>query len=72
MNKITRSEDNVRIFIGSDYLDYDHIVLASHADQSLKMLESPSYDEKRILGGFKYVSNIAILHTDEKLMPKKN
>ena len=70
VNKITRSEDNVRIFIGNDYLDYDHIVLASHADQSLKMLENPSYDEKRILGEFKYVPNKAILHTDEKLMPK--
>ena len=70
VNKILRSEDNVRIFIGNEYLDYDHVVLASHADQSLKMLDNPSSDEKRILGEFKYVPNRAILHTDEKLMPK--
>jgi uncharacterized protein len=70
VNKISRSEDNVRIFIGNEYLDYDHVVLASHANQSLKMLENPSFDEKRILSEFKYVSNIAILHTDKKLMPK--
>ena len=70
VNKISRSEDNVRVFIGNEYFDYDYIVLASHADQSLKILENPTSDEKRILSEFKYVANNAILHTDELLMPK--
>ena len=70
VNKILRSEDNVRIFIGNEYIDYDHVVLASHADQSLKVIDNPNSDEIRILGEFKYVANKAILHTDEKLMPK--
>ena len=70
VDKISRSEDNVRITIGTEYLDYDHVVLASHADQSLNMLDNPTSDESRILGKFKYVSNTAILHTDKKLMPK--
>ena len=70
VDKISRSEANVRITIGNEYLDYDHVVLASHADQSLSLLENPSSDERRILGKFKYVANSAILHTDEKLMPK--
>ena len=68
---VNRNENNVRIKIGEDYLDYDHIVLASHADQSLKMLDKPTEEEQRILSKFKYVSNQAILHSDEKLMPKK-
>ena len=68
---VNRNENNVRIKIGADYLDYDHIVLASHADQSLKMLDKPTEEEQRILSKFKYVSNQAILHSDEKLMPKK-
>ena len=71
VNKISRSNDNVRISIGDEYLDYDHVILASHADQSLKMLENPTDDEIRILSKFEYVSNSAILHTDEELMPKK-
>ena len=71
VDAILRSEDNVRISIGNEYLDYDHVVLASHADQSLKMLNNATLDEKRILGEFKYIDNTAILHTDEKLMPKK-
>ena len=71
VNKINRSKDNVRIRIGEEYLDYDYVILASHADQSLEMLENPTDDEIRILSKFKYVSNSAILHTSEKLMPKK-
>ena len=71
VNSINRNENNVRIKIGDDYLDYDHVVLASHADQSLKMLDKPTEEEQRILGKFKYVSNKAILHSDESFMPKK-
>ncbi len=71
VNRISRSEDNVRVTIGDEYLDYDHVILASHADQSLQMLENPTDDETRILSKFKYVSNSAVLHTDKKLMPRK-
>ena len=71
VTSVNRNENNVRIKIGEDYLDYDHIVLASHADQSLKMLDKPTEEEQRILSKFKYVSNEAILHSDERFMPKK-
>ena len=71
VEKIKRNQDNVRITIGNEYLDYDQIILASHADQNLEMLQDPTIEEKRILGKFKYVSNSAYLHTDENLMPKK-
>ena len=71
VSKITRTNDNVRLKIGNEYLDYDQIILASHADQSLRLLENPTEDEKNILEKFEYIENIAILHTDEKLMPQK-
>ena len=70
VDKILRSKDNVRVTIGNEYLDYDQVILSAHADQSLKMLSDPTLDEQRILGEFNYVANIAILHTDEQLMPK--
>ena len=70
VNSINRNENNVRIKIGDDYLDYDHVVLASHADQSLKMLDQPTEEEQRVLSKFEYVSNKAILHSDESFMPK--
>ena len=71
VSKISRSESNVRLTIGNEFLDYDHVVLASHADQSLKLLENPTAAEKNILKKFTYVSNVAYLHTDINLMPKK-
>ena len=69
VSKILRNENNVRISIGNEYLDYDHVILSSHADQSLKILEEPTSEEDKILKRFSYVSNKAYLHIDENLMP---
>ena len=71
VSKIIRSDDNVRLMIGNEYLDYDHVILASHADQTLNILDDPSDQEKNILSKFSYVQNNAILHSDERLMPKR-
>ena len=71
VSKILRNDDNIRLKIGNEYLDYDQVILASHADQSLKLLENPTEQEKNILSKFKYISNLGILHTDTNLMPQK-
>ena len=71
VSKVIRTTDNIRLMFGNEYIDYDHVVLASHADQSLSLLERPSEKEKSILSKFTYVKNQAFLHTDENLMPKK-
>ena len=71
VDKIIRSDDNIRIMIGNDYIDYDQVVIASHADESLNMIEKPTAEEKNLLGKFQYVENEAFLHTDENLMPIK-
>ena len=72
VKKITRSENNVRINIGAndDFVDYDGVVLACHANESLALLAEPSEQEKNILSEFQYITNNAFLHTDEQLMPK--
>lgn len=51
-------------------VEFDKVILASHGDQSLRLLENPTADENRILGAFKYQHNKAVLHTDESMMPK--
>jgi len=71
VNKIERSKENVRIAIENEYLDYDHVVLATHADQALKILDNSTEEEKKILSKFKYISNSAVLHTDKSLMPNR-
>ena len=47
----------------------DKVIFASHADQTLRMLEQPTADQKRLLSEFKYQKNIATVHTDESVMP---
>ena len=51
--------------------DFDAVVVATHADQALKLLGDASYHERKLLGDIGYQRNIAILHTDETLMPKR-
>lgn len=50
---------------------FDHVVLASHADQALAALTDASAQERQILSTFRYSKNLAILHTDESFMPKR-
>lgn len=50
---------------------FDQIVIASHADQALNLLEDPDSDESGLLGAFRYRRNAAVLHSDALLMPKR-
>jgi len=50
---------------------YDHVVIATHADQALDLLADPSDDEEALLGAFRYERNLAVLHRDPALMPKR-
>jgi len=51
-------------------LQYDHVVVATHTDQALRMLDNPIPVEREILSSFRYESNLAILHTDTSILPK--
>ncbi len=50
---------------------FDHVVIATHADQALALLAEPTEAERRTLGAFRYSRNLAVLHTDPALMPKR-
>jgi predicted NAD/FAD-binding protein len=50
---------------------FDAVVLATHSDQALKLLEAPSADDRRLLGAIQYRPNRVILHRDVSLMPKR-
>ena len=57
----------------NEYFEYDKVILATHANEALKLLKDPTENEKKILKNFQYKKNIAYLHTDERLMPyRKN
>ena len=49
---------------------FDKVIFASHADQTLHILNQPTEIEQKLLSPFKYQKNIATVHTDEFIMPK--
>ncbi len=50
---------------------YDHVVVATHADQGLALMQDPTPKEQALLGAFSYTRNVAVLHSDPSLMPKR-
>ena len=72
INKIERNNSGVKVYYGSanEFFTYDKVVLASHADESLKMISDPTDSEKKILDNFRYRKNTAVIHSDESSMPK--
>ena len=72
IKKIKSKTNGVDLYYGgeSEFFDYDKVILATHADEALSIIESPSEEEKKILSNFSYKKNIAYIHTDESIMPK--
>ena len=72
INKIERNNSGVKVYYGSanEFFAYDKVVLASHADESLKMISDPTDSEIKILDNFRYRKNTAVIHSDESSMPK--
>jgi predicted NAD/FAD-binding protein len=50
---------------------FDHVVLATHSDQSRRLLHDASSEESRVLEAIQYALNRAVLHTDASLLPSR-
>jgi predicted NAD/FAD-binding protein len=50
---------------------FDEIVLATHSDQALALLEDASPREREVLGAIPYQRNEAVLHTDVRMLPRR-
>ncbi len=49
---------------------FDKVVLATHSDQALALLDAPSEAERATLGAIRYHANTAVLHTDASALPR--
>ena len=72
VKKIKRKSNGIDLYYGgeSEFFNYDKVVLATHADEALSIIDNPTDNEKKILSNFSYKENIAYIHTDESIMPK--
>ena len=73
VSKVIRSKNSVEVFYGKDFAShqFDKVIFATHSDQALALLEDPSEEEVKILGSLPYQKNVALLHTDSSILPKK-
>lgn len=61
---------NIVTTVRGETMEFDHVILATHADQALRLLADPTMDELHVLESFGYQENIATLHTDTSVMPE--
>jgi len=69
--KVSRARGSVRV-VTADGAEarFDKVIMASHADETLRMLEDPTLAEHRLLSEFHYQPNTATVHTDASFMPR--
>lgn len=73
ISRIERDETGVTLHFADGRTEqFDKLVLACHSDQALRLLgESATAEEQQVLGGIAYQQNEVVLHTDTKLLPKR-
>jgi len=68
---VASGNGGAKLRVNGEWLQFDEVILAVHSDQSLKMLEKPTEEERAILGAIPYTRNEAWLHTDTRFQPVK-
>lgn len=71
VHQVRRFADRVELATDHGTERFDQVVLATHTDQSLAMLEHASVEERAVLKAIPYLANRAVLHTDERLLPRR-
>ncbi|ANK79587.1 MAG: NAD/FAD-binding protein [Rhizobiales bacterium NRL2] len=69
---ITRTPEGVRVEDRQDGVEiHDAVIMACHADEALGLIKDADGAERRVLGGFRYQRNLAVLHSDPAFMPRR-
>jgi predicted NAD/FAD-binding protein len=72
VHSVTRSGESVEILAAGAAVEcFDHVIVATHSDQALRMLSDPTPREHELLGAIAYQPNEAVLHTDSTLLPRR-
>jgi uncharacterized protein len=71
VRSVRRSPESVTVRTADDMTrTFDAVVIATHADEALQLLEDATTEERKALGVFAYTPNDAILHTDARFLPR--
>lgn len=70
IEKIKRHDNKVQVFNHGESFEFDHVVLAVHANQVLPLLDKPSPEESYFFSKWSYSKNKTLLHSDNQILPK--
>jgi predicted NAD/FAD-binding protein len=71
VSAIRRRPDGVEIEVDAGVRRFDQAVIATSAPRALALLDDADADEAALLGAFRAARNLAVLHSDASLMPKR-
>jgi predicted NAD/FAD-binding protein len=72
VREVVRGTDHVLVTAaGAEPERFDQVVFATHSDQALHLLSDATSAEREILGAIPYQRNEAVLHTDERMLPRR-
>lgn len=71
VEQVRRNGRGVSIRAANTEVTYDHVVIATHADQALRLLHRPSDTERQLLSQWEYSVNDTWLHSDERMLPRR-
>ena len=69
VTQVKRTPTSIEVSFDGHTLNFDQVVFASHADQTLSLINNPTILEQEILSAFSYRPNDVLLHTDTSILP---
>lgn len=67
---VVQTDDGVAVCTAKETATFDHVVLATQANQTSSMLKNASPEERELLDAFSYESSRVIVHKDTGLAPR--
>ena len=73
VRRIAEAPSGMGVLVSTDHgtESFDKVILACHADHALGLLAEPTAAEKGTLGAIRFQPNLAVLHTDTRVLPRR-
>ena len=71
VHQLTRDGQGVSVVSQAGTERFERVLVATHSDQALRLLADPSPAERKLLAALPYSANVAVLHKDRRLMPRR-
>lgn len=71
LTRVDASRDRVEVEVDGARERFDHVVLATQANQALRLLASATEAEREVLSAFRYEPVEVVMHTDPTLLPPR-